>query len=301
MRHSLFRPRLLAAALAAALSASAGAATPAPAQPPMLLAVENGLVQENAVEINNAAQALAETLGKAAGRKVLWQARYAHPGRAAAPQPGAAADFAFVKPPNQTAQMLAKGWQLLAVARAPVEFGVDFIAQPCPGKPGQVLLGGPTLTTLGIDSPTAACMPPAQVWNSPAAVLLTPGEGSLVDRVAGKLWLQHAPKLPATVHVAYQNAVTGFMQTTQAAVIGAVTPLVSKAWAAHGGVVLAHQAMPFWALLGAPGMPAPVAQKVRAALTDGNAAALNRALGVEGWDPGNPQTYADFARWLGAR
>ena len=287
-RHALY-----ALALGSALLASpVRAATPAA---PLLLQVRNGLVQENEVALSNGAQALADTIDRATGRRTLWVAHDALGPTLARQQP----DYAFVKPPSISARLLAKGWQLVAVALPPHGFGVDFIAQPCPGHAGQVLLGGPTLSTLGVAaSAPASCVPAGQVWNSPAAVLLAPARGSLVDKVAAKLWRMHGRALPRTVHVQYQNAVTDFMQLSHAAVVGAVTPLVSAQWRAHGGVVLAHQEMPFWTLLAAPGVAPDQVAKVRAALLAPDSQAMNRTLHVAGWKPGDPQVYADFLHWL---
>ncbi len=289
-------PGLLSLATALLMPAQA-APVPAATAPgaPQLLRVQNGLVQENEVALADGAQRLADTIGRATGRRTLWVAHDAL-GPALAAQPAA---WAFVKPPSISAKLQAKGWQLVAVALPPHGFGTDFIAQPCPGHADSVLLGGPTLSTLGIaGSGLASCVAVRDVWNSPAAVLLAPAKGSLVDKVAAKMWLMHAPKLPPTVHVQYQNAVTDFMQVTHAAVIGVVTPLVSAQWRAHGGLVLAHQQMPFWTVLAAPGVPASQVAKVRAALMAPDAQPLDRALHVAGWEAGNPQVYADFLHWL---
>lgn len=279
--------------VAPALAARAPAAASTAA--PQLLRVQNGLVQENEVAVANGAQALADAITRATGRRTLWVAHDAI-GSALAAQP---ADYAFVKPPSASAKLLAKGWQLVAVAVPPLGFGVDFIAQPCPGQAAAVLLGGPTLSTLGVATDAAArCVPVRDVWNAPMAVLLAPAKGSLVDKVAAKLWLQHASKLPPTVHVQYQNAVTDFMQVTHAAVIGVVTPLVSAKWRAGGGVVLAHQEMPFWTVLAAPTVAPEQVDKVRSALLSADAKPMDHALHVAGWVAGDPQVYADFMRWL---
>ena len=285
-----------------ALAAQPGTAMAAPAGANLTLGIENGLVQESAVEVGTTAQSLADLIGNATGRKVIWEARYS----TAAANHGAGGqgfDFMFSKPANLTATLLAKGWHLVAVAKLPIEFGTDFIAQPCPGKSGEALLGGPTLAVLGVqDAPAATCVPVAQIWKSPSAILLTPAKGSLIDKVASKLWLEHASTLPRIVHVEYQNAITGFMQTTRAAVIGAVTPMVSKTWKAEGGVVLAHQALPFWALLAAPGTSPDAVDKVRAALVaTGRDSFLNKSLHIDGWENGNPKTYAELLRWLDAK
>lgn len=264
------------------------------------LGIQNGLVQENAVEVSSSAQGLADLIGGATGRKVIWEARYSAGDANQGAQSGPSYDFMFSKPPNLTAILLSKGWHLVAVAKPHVEFGTDFIAQPCPGKPGEVLLGGPTLAVLGVDhAPEATCVPADAIWKSPSAILLTPAKDSLVDKVAAKIWLQHSNTLPRVIHVQYQNAVTGFMQTTHAAVIGAVTPMVSKTWKAEGGVVLAHQPMPFWALLAAPGTSTETVDKVRAALiASGQDSFLSKGLHIRGWENGNPKAYAELIQWL---
>ena len=286
------------AALAAALlPALAAAATPPAAAGTQLLRIQNGLVQENEVALADGAQALADTIGRATGQRTLWVAHDAL-GPALVQQPAA---YALIKPPSISAKLLAKGWQLVAVALPPHGFGTDFIAQPCPGHPGSVLLGGPSLSTLGVStSEPARCVPQSGVWTSGAAMLLVPAKGSLVDRVAAKMWRMHASKLPPTVHVQYQNAVTDFMRITHAAVIGVVTPLVSAQWRAQGGVVLAHQEMPFWTVLAAPSVAPQRVAAVRAALLASSASGLDRALHVAGWKAGDPQVYADFLHWLKA-
>ncbi len=277
-------------------------AAPAPASSTLMLGIQNGLVQENAVALSNTAQELADVIGTAAGRKVIWESNYSKADAGKQAAEGSHFDFVFSKPPNLSAALLSKGWQLVATATSPVEFGTDFIAQPCPGKPGEVLLGGPTLAIFGLaHMPPATCVAEADVWKSPAALLLTPSKGSLVDKVSTKLWLQRAKTPPRTIYVDYQNAVTGFMQTTHAAVIGAVTPLVSKKWKAEGGIVLAHQAMPFWALLAAPGTPPATVDKVRAAMLGQASDRLNAMLHIPGWETGSPKPYAEFMQWLKAK
>ncbi len=277
-------------------------AAPAPASPTLMLGIQNGLVQENAVALGNTAQEFADVIGAAAGRKVIWEANYSKADAGKQTAEGSHFDFVFSKPPNLSAALLSKGWQLVAMAKSPVEFGTDFIAQPCPGKPDEVLLGGPTLAMFGLtNAPPATCVGVADVWKSPAALLLTPTKGSLVDKVSTKLWLQRAGTPPKTIYVDYQNAVTGFMQTTHAAVIGAVTPLVSKKWKAEGGIVLAHQSMPFWALLAAPDTPAATVSKVRAAMLGNVSDRLNTMLHIPGWEVGSPKPYAEFMQWLNAK
>ncbi len=292
------RPVLTGLLACAVFTGASAAPAPTAAAGSQLLRVQNGLVQENEVAVANGAQALADAITHATGKRTLWVAHDAV-GSALAAQ---AADYAFVKPPSASAKLLAKGWHLVAVAQAPQGFGVDFIAQPCPGHAAEVLLGGPTLSTLGVAaSGPAKCVSLREVWSAPDAVLLAPAKGSVVDKVAAKLWLQHASKLPPTVHVQYQNAVTDFMQVTHAAVIGVVTPLVSAKWRAAGGVVLAHQEMPFWTVLAAPSVGADQVARVRAALLAPQARSLDRVLHVAGWVAGDPQTYADFVHWLAAR
>ena len=273
-----------------------------PAPPALLLGVQNGLANENQVAMDNAAQTLADVIGAAAGRKVIWEAHFS--AKDAAPQTSGSShyDFAFVKPPNLTALLLTKGWKLVATAKDPVGFGTDLIAQPCPGKPGQVLLGGPGLSILGLsEAQPATCATSATVWNSPAAVLLIPAKGSLVDKMASKLWLQHASALPKIVHVGTQNAVTGLMQDMHAPAIGVVTPLVSKKWVAGGGVLLQHQPMPFWAVLAAPDTPPDMVGKVGAALLSPAADRANKALHIPGWNAGDPKPYIAFLQWLNAK
>ena len=299
-RHPLLR--LGCWLLAGALGWATGAqAAPAQTTTPLVLGVQNGRVQEDAVSVFNTAQLLANVIGTAAGRKVIWEANYAKADTLKQAQAGARFDFVFSKPPNLTATLLAEGWKLVAVAKSPVEFGTDLIAQPCPDKPGQVLLGGPTLVILGASeaSTHATCVPVADVWKSPSAVLLTASKGSLVDKMAQKIWLQHSGgKVPPIVYTQYQNAVTDLMASTHVAVIGTVTPLFSKQWQAHGGVILAHQAMPFWALLAAPDTSADTVDKVRSAFLDGSTRAIDKALHIPGWETGSPKPYAEFMHWL---
>jgi hypothetical protein len=276
------------------------AATPAAA--PMLLGIQNGLVKENSVRTDNMFQALADLVGTAAGRKVIWEANVTAKQAAPSPQ-GHAYDFVFSKPPNLTALLLSNGWQLVAVAKSPVEFGTDFIAQACPGKPGEVLLGGPSLSFLGIvQNIPQTCVKPADVWTSPAAVVLAPDKGSLVDQMAQRMWRERSGGKPGQfIYAHYQNAVTNFMQFTHAAVIGAVTPLVSKKWKADGGMVLAHQPMPFWAMLAAPTTSAAAVDKVRASLLGSGSSGVNKMLNIPGWETGDPKPYAALMLWLRAK
>jgi hypothetical protein len=287
--------------LAAATQANVLAAT-APAAAPMLLGIQNGLVKENPLKTDNMFQALADLVGTAAGRKVIWEANFTAKQAAPSPQ-GLAYDFVFSKPPNLTALLLSKGWQLVAVAKSPVEFGTDFIAQACPGKPGEVLLGGPSLSLLGIaQNIPQTCVKPADVWTSPAAVVLAPAKGSLVDQMAQKMWRERSGGKPGQfVYTRYQNAVTDFMQFTHTAVIGAVTPLVSKKWKADGGMVLAHQPMPFWAVLAAPATSAATVDRVRASLLGSGSSGVNKMLNIPGWEAGDPKPYAALMQWLRAK
>ncbi len=297
-RH-LLRSTLLSLAFTAQVTAFAATA---PAAAPLLLGIQNGLVQENAVKMDNTAQALADLIGSAAGRKAIWEAHFTAKQVPPSPQ-GQPYDFVFSKPANLTALLLSKGWQLVAVAKSPVEFGTDFIAQPCPGKPGEALLGGPTLTTLGVaQNIPQTCVKPADVWTSPAALVLAPAKGSLVDQMAQKMWRERSGGKPGHfIYAHYQNAVTDFMQFTHAAVIGTVTPIWSKKWKAHGGLILAHQPMPFWAMLAAPGIPVATVDKVRASLLAAGSAGVDRMLNIPGWEAGDPKPYAALMQWLHAK
>jgi hypothetical protein len=284
-----------------AAESQAATATQQP-QPTLLLGMQNGLVKHDAVAVNNAAQALADFIGNAAGRRVTWEANYTLADASKPAGQGGHFDFVFSRPPNLTGGLLIKGWQLVAVAQTSMEFGIDLIAQACPGKPGQVLLGGPTLEVMGVNDPAPfTCVPVAQVWKSPAAILLTPARGSLVETVARKMWLEHAASTPRMIDAKYQNAVSDFMRFTHACVIGAVTTYVSKNWEAEGGLVLAHQAMPFVAILAAPGTPADTVGKVRAALVGPDAAGVDKKLGLPGWKAGSPKPYVAFMQWLKAK
>ena len=301
LRTMNVRFRFFSCLVFAALLGPAGAARAATAHAPSnwVLGIQNGLVQENAVAVDNASQSLADFIGNATGHRVIWEGHFTAELAGSAAQ-GQAYDFAFVKPANLTAALLSKGWRLVAVAKSPVEFGTDLIAQPCPGKPGQVLLGGPTLAVLGVEQNIPqTCVPPSGVWSSPAAIILAPAKGSLVDKVAQKIWREHAAAMPGHyAYAKYQNAVTGFMQSTHVAVIGAVTPIFSRIWRAQGGVVLAHQSMPFWALLAAPRVPAASIRSVRTALLSTQSESVDKALHIPGWEAGSPEPYAAFMQWL---
>ena len=307
LRGKPFRPvyglcALLVATLAATTPAhAAGKAAASTAAAPLMLGVQNGLANESQIAMDNAAQTLADVVGSATGRNVLWKAHFT--AKDATPSAGDSRyDFAFVKPPNLTALLLTKGWTLVTAAQDPMGFGTDLVAQPCRGSPGEVLLGGPALSILNVsDLDAAQCVPAAKVWTAPNAVLLVPAKGSLIDKMAVRLWREHSPAMPRIVHVDTQNAVTGLMREMHVPVVGAVTPLVSKQWVAGGGVLLQHAPMPFWAMLAAPGTPPDLSDKVRAALTGPAAARANKALHVPGWVAGDAKAYLAFQRWLDAK
>ncbi|MGE0072360.1 MAG: hypothetical protein AB7S55_04790 [Thiomonas sp.] len=282
----------LPAAVAAPASNQAAAAEP------LLMGFQFGLAAENQQSLHVIGQTLSELVGSSLNRKVIWTADFTL--RAAQSTLGGKPyAFAFVKPPNLTASLLAKGWQLVVSGKDTLHFGTDLIAQPCPQQRGKILVGGSTMSILGLP-PTMPqrCIDPAEVWTSASAVLLAPQAGSLVDQVAQKLWREHSPRLPAIVHVKTQNAVTGLMRDMHVAAIGVVTPVVSKQWLAEGGVLLQHQPMPMWAVLAAPDVPAETVSKVRAALLGPESAQANKALGLAGWEVGSPRAYADFLKWL---
>lgn len=257
-----------------------------------------GLAAENQQVLHVMGQTLSDVVSNAVSRKVLWEPDFKLQS-AEEKSDATQYSFAFVKPPNLTAALLAKGWQLVAVGKDTMHFGTDLIAQPCPNQPGKILLGGGSLSILGLSATTPqTCVTPDQVWSSPAAVLLAPQAGSLVDMMAEKLWREHAKQLPKTVHVKTQNAVTGLMREMHVAAIGVVTPVVSKQWLKDGGVLLQHQPMPMWAVLAAPGVSADSVAKVRADLLGAGSERANKALGITGWEVGSPKAYADFLKWL---
>lgn len=283
-------------ALPAAVAAPAS--TQAAAAEPLLMGFQFGLAAENQQSLHVMGQTLSELVGSSLNRKVIWTPDFTL--RAAQSAPGGRPyTFAFVKPPNLTAELLAHGWQLVASGKDTLHFGTDLIAQPCPQQRGKILVGGSTMSILGLP-PTMPqrCIDPAEVWSSPSAVLLAPQAGSLVDQIAQKLWREHTAHLPVIVHVKTQNAVTGLMRDMHVAAIGVVTPVVSKQWLAEGGVLLQHQPMPMWAVLAAPDVPAETVGKVRAALLGPESAQANKALGLAGWEAGNAKAYADFLKWL---
>ncbi len=292
---------LMAGAVIALTPAGAATPAPAPAAAPLMLGVQNGLANESQLAMDNAAQALADLIGGTAGRSVLWKAHFT--AKDAVPSPAETRyDFAFVKPPNLVALLLAKGWTLVATAKDPFGFGTDFIAQPCPGHPGQVLLGGPSMAILNVaELGPARCVAVDKVWTATDAVLLVPAKGSLVDKMATRLWREHGAAMPRVVHVDTQNAVTGLMRDMHVSAIGVVTPLVSKPWVANGGVLLQHAPMPFWAMLAAPGTSPDLIAKVRAALTGPAAAHADKALHIPGWQAGDAKPYLAFQQWLEAK
>jgi len=257
-----------------------------------------GLAAKNQQALHVMGQTLSDVVSNAVSRKVLWEPDFKLQS-AEEKSDATQYSFAFVKPPNLTAALLAKGWQLVAVGKDTMHFGTDLIAQPCPNQPGKILLGGGSLSILGLSATTPqTCVTPDQVWNSPAAVLLAPQAGSLVDMVAQKLWREHGKQLPNTVHVKTQNAVTGLMREMHVAAIGVVTPVVSEQWLKDGGVLLLHQPMPMWAVLAAPSVSADSVAKVRAELLGAGSERANKVLGITGWEVGSPKAYADFLKWL---
>lgn len=269
-------------------------------QPSALLGLNFGLAVGNQQDQYVAAQQLAALLGKAVHQKMLWEGGFNLAKAQAVARDGAIPfSFAFIKPPNLTAALLAKGWHLVAEGEDTIHFGTDLIAPACPGQPGKVLLGGDSLSILGMNGHTPqACVEPDQVWHSSSAVMLAPKEGSLVDLVAQKIWREHGVQPRQVARVQTQNAVIGLMREMHVAAVGVVTPVVARAWAAQGGIVLAHRPMPFWALVAAPGVPAQEITDARDALMSPSAATVNKALHLPGWTHGDPAAYADFLKWL---
>lgn len=276
-------------------AAPSAANKPAPAAE-VVLGINNGLLYGNQMEVQSIGVPFADLLGKATGQKMIWDGSF---DAKTAQAGGSSFQFAFVKPPGLTAQLLAKGWHLVAVAKDPIGFGTDLIALPCPGKPGEIALGGQSLAVLGLPKQIpATCVPVAQVWTSPSAVMLS-AQNSLVEHVARKMWKEHnANAAPIQAQVKSQDAVVGLMEQMHTAVVGAVTPVFSRQWIARGGVLLQHQPMPFWALIAAPNTPAGQIDAARAALMDASAERLNRTLKITGWEAGSPKAYADFLKWL---
>lgn len=283
-----------------ATQAESGGAPQTAQQPSMLMGFNFGLAVGNQQNQFVIGQNLSTLVGSAVNRKVIWQGSFNLAKLTPTTADGALHySFAFVKPPNLTAALLAKGWHLVAVGTDTIHFGTDLIARACPGQPGKVLLGGSTLNILGLAAvPKQTCVTPEQVWNSPSAVMLAPKEGSLVDQVAQKMWREHGAPPQHISRVQTQNAVVGLMRDMQVAAVGVVTPVVAKAWADKGGIVLAHQPMPFWAVIAAPNVSEQQVQAVRKALLGPSASTVNSALHIPGWEPGDPKSYADFLKWL---
>ncbi|CQR41723.1 MAG: hypothetical protein PHO55_04625 [Thiomonas arsenitoxydans] len=292
---------LLVSLLCGGLAARQAEAAPTPAvasAAPLLMGFQFGLAVENHQALNVIGQALSDVVSNAVNRKVLWLPNF-NLKTAEASSDASRYSFAFVKPPNLTAALLAKGWQLVAVGKDTMHFGTDLIARQCPNQAGKILVGGGSLSVLGLSTAVPeTCISPDEAWSSPSAVLLAPQKGSLVDMIAQKLWLGHAKQLPKVVYVKTQNAVTGLMRDMQVAAIGVVTPVVSKQWLAEGGVLLQHQPMPMWAVLAAPSVPEDSVAKVRADLLGAASERANKALGLTGWEVGSPKAYADFLKWL---
>lgn len=294
---SIFR-RLLAATLLIAGLGAAGAQAATPATGVLRLGVNNGVAQSSASSLNlsNASQALADLISAASGQKVYWS-----DGFNGQPTKGYRIDFAFSRPPELSAKLIARGWQLVAAARDDHGFGADLIANPCPGKPGQVALGGPTLSLINLPADIAPiCVAVDQVWKSPAAVLLTPEPQAPVTKLAQQMWNQRG-KPAHIVHVRGRDAVVGLLGMMKVNAVGAVPSVLSAKWKAQGGLVLAHEPMPFWALLAAPDVPADLVDKVRAALLGPPSDEVNRRLGIQGWTPGNPAEYLSFLKRLEAK
>ncbi|OZB68684.1 MAG: hypothetical protein B7X36_15045, partial [Thiomonas sp. 14-64-326] len=247
---------LLVSLLCGGLAARQAEAAPTPAvasAAPLLMGFQFGLAAENQQALNVIGQTLSDVVSNAVNRKVLWLPNFDLK-TAEASSDASRYSFAFVKPPNLTAALLAKGWQLVAVGKDTMHFGTDLIARQCPNQAGKILVGG--------------------------------------GMIAQKLWLGHAKQLPKVVYVKTQNAVTGLMRDMQVAAIGVVTPVVSKQWLAEGGVLLQHQPMPMWAVLAAPGVPEDSVTKVRADLLGAASDRANKALGLTGWEVGSPKAYA---------
>ena len=284
----------LALATLAALPARAAAP-----DAPLRLGIHNGLVGSGALEVNRMSQTVANQLGKMVARRVEYQVNYGSASIAKSLlQPGHF-DLALVRPPNLVAALVHKGWTLVANGDDP-EQGVDFIAQPCPGKPGQALVGGPSLMLLKVaDPPEPACLPPAAIWKAPQVRFLTAAKGSLVDLVTRRVIQEHGGDASRVVNATTQSAVPDFMITMHAAIVGAVSPHVAGQWGQKGGVVLFHRPMPPLALLAAPETPAEVVAALRTGLRDPSAAAeISRALAIAGWAAPDPKPYQAFMKWL---
>ncbi|MEW6559748.1 MAG: hypothetical protein AB1412_06065 [Pseudomonadota bacterium] len=291
---------LVSSMLSVTAHAAAAKSATATAQPKALLGLNFGLAVANQQEQYVAAQALSTLLGDAVHRNIIWETGFnlgkSHAVNGTGTPPYR---YAFIKPPNLTAALLAAGWHLVAVARDTIDFGTDLIAASCPGQPGKVLLGGDSLSILDMGTrPAQTCVTPDQVWQSSSAVMLAPKAGSLVDLVAQKIWREHGAPPRYIARVQTQNAVLGLMRDMHVAAVGVVTPVVAKAWAKQGGIVLAHRPMPFWALVAAPDVPTQEIADARRALMSPPAASVNQALHIPGWIDGDPKQYADFLKWL---
>jgi len=266
---------------------------------PLRLGIHNGLVASGSLEVDRMSQTIASQFGKMLARRVEYQVNYgsASIGNSLL-QPGHF-DLALVRPPNLVAALVRKGWTLVANGNDP-EQGVDFIAQPCPGKPGQALVGGPSLLLLKVDNPPQqTCMPPAAIWTAPQVRFLTAARGSLVDLVTRRVIQEHEGDASRVVNASTQSAVPDFMITMHAAIVGAVSPHVAGQWGQKGGVLLYHRPMPPLALLAAPELPADTVAALRAGLRDPSAAAeISRALAIAGWDAPDPKPYQAFMKWL---
>ncbi len=292
--------RRLSIVLAWAALAALPARAAAP-DAPLRLGIHNGLVGTGSLEVDQMSQTVANQLGKMLARRVEYQVNYGSASIAQSLlQPGHF-DLALVRPPNLTAALLRKGWSLVANGRDP-EQGVDFIAQPCPGNPGQALVGGQSLLLLRIDNPPKqTCVPSAAIWKAPEVRFLTAAKGSLVDLVTRRVIQDHGGDPSRVLNTGTQSTVPDFMLTMHAAIIGAVSPHVAGQWGAKGGLVVLHQPMPPLALLAAPDMPADAVAALRAGLRDTDAAsAISRALAIAGWDAADPKPYQAFMKWLQA-
>ena len=290
--------RRISIVLALATLAALPARAAAPAAP-LRLGIHNGLVGTGSFEVNQMSQTVANQLGKMLARRVEYEVNYgsASIGKTLL-QPGHF-DLALVRPPNLTAALLRKGWILVANGRDP-EQGVDFIAQPCPGKPGQALVGGQSLLLLGIhDPPEQTCVRSAAIWKAAQVRFLTAAKGSLVDLVTRRVIQDQAGDPSRVLNAGTQSTVPDFMVTMHAAIIGAVSPHVAGKWGQKGGLVVFHQPMPPLALLAAPQTPADAIAALRAGLRDSDAAtAISRVLVIAGWDAPDPKPYQAFMTWL---
>ncbi|MBU6260879.1 MAG: hypothetical protein KGL18_15160 [Burkholderiales bacterium] len=288
---------LLALVLAPMLAQGAAAAPGAT----LRLGIHNGLLSASPIEVDAMGQSIANQLGRIAGRHVSYEVNYGSPAIARSLLEPGHFDLALTRPGNLTAALLAKGWRLLANGRDPTQ-GVNFIARACPGKPGQVQLGGATLQMVGVHNPPPeTCVAVAEVWKSPAVRFLTAAKGSLVDLVTRRVVAEHGGVAADVLNTDTQTTVPDFMSMMQVAIIGAVSPHVSGQWAQQGGVVVFHQPMPPLAILAAPGLAAETVAALRAGLADpGTAAVMGRALGIAGLDAPDPRPFEVFMRWLHA-